>query len=706
MDVSLDSRDENTAPDSVRFDATDGAQRIETLALMTVAPVGKPVDPLEGSNVESCAVFQEERCDQGVLQRCDVYDPAAQTWPADVPPMLERAFLYDRWRDLYNSPDGQAVDRDFNATVLPGTPEEEWSNPALLAGYLGAGDGGIWTGWATVAAVLRYSRTGTRADYERMEQQVRDLVTLFDVTGIPGYLARYHYLLLPDGAPDDPEHIIRWEGSAVLNQHDRSVPAPEAIENLPGIYIDGVVEGDGTVWKGTPMWHGRPSIDQYTGPMTALPMAWALLEDEALKDRIAHHMTCYLKRLQRIEIVNLQSNPDLVAGLIGYFTVGELHLDPEDIDLTSLDTIVGYVHRQVNTFNEDDFDTTCPDEVQREPWRVIDASSDTILGELLLLVSDMDTGADSVKATTIDHYYWPSLRGGDAMHLMHLAAIAWYVTGDEHYRSFLYDELIGSIDAIGVANTAGAFVLPKWCRSYYGEQITFGPWWAFIEMLGEGRFKTEMMEAFYSEMYEKLGTDMGNVDLDIMVAGAVDPDIATGRDEALAYAMEQLPWMGGNGGLHMGNPDDPKWLRDPRRTYTTTADEIMAAVPPGIVAECPTQAEVDVCGADLTILGVTLPDVSGWSADACTGGSYECVLAEGGCTPMLASAPLPVHLRNHSDYIWQRNPHELGAGAPFEGWRQFGGVDYSVPYWNARRYGFIDEGAGMVLAWKPAGECE
>jgi hypothetical protein len=27
-------------------------------------------------------------------------------------------------------------------------------------------------------------------------------------------------------------------------------------------------------------------------------------------------------------------------------------------------------------------------------------------------------------------------------------------------------------------------------------------------------------------------------------------------------------------------------------------------------------------------------------------------------------------------------------------------------YWNARRYGFIKEGAGQVLAWETAGKCE
>jgi hypothetical protein len=33
------------------------------------------------------------------------------------------------------------------------------------------------------------------------------------------------------------------------------------------------------------------------------------------------------------------------------------------------------------------------------------------------------------------------------------------------------------------------------------------------------------------------------------------------------------------------------------------------------------------------------------------------------------------------------------------------GADLSEPYWNARRYGFIEEGAGQVLAWEETGSC-
>ena len=672
--------------------------------LPTQPPLTKPADPLEGSGIESCALYQDEQCSDGKLRRCAVYDPVTEEWVENVDPLLHRALLFDRWRDLYNSPDGQAIDRDFVGETLPGTPESQWGKPEHFEGCGGSGDGGIWTGWSTVASILRYAQTGTRADYERMEQQVRDMVTMYEVTGVPGYLVRYHFLLVPEGAPNTPDHILRWENNFNGGSHDRLVVAPESIKNLPAIYTEGIEDADGKVWKGTPMWHGRPSIDQNTGPMTSLPMAYALLEDEELKEKIVHHLTCYLKRLQRVELINLQENPELIDGLIAYFSVGELKLDPDDIDLSKLERIVGYVQRQVNTKNEDTFDYSCPDTVRMEPWRVIDATSETFIMDILEFIMDMDT--DDERENQIDHYYFPSIRGGDAMHLMHLATMAYYLTGDEQYRTFLYDELIGNIDTIGVIHTAGAFDLPKFCKKYFGDQITFGPWWAFIHLLGDSPLKTEVMQAFHKEMWEKLVRVAANVDFNIMYAGALTPEIATDKDEALAVGLEQLSLMGGNGGLLMGEPDEALWLDDPRRSYTTTPETVLAAAPDGVEAVCPTQHEVDICSMEIEFMGIKMPNLTGWNTHGCTDSEYDCEVFDGECAHAQASVALPIHLREYTDYLWQRNPFELGKGTGAEGKRQYAGSDVSVPYWNARRYGFVEEGDGQVLGWQEVGACE
>ncbi len=670
--------------------------------LPTQAPLPTPADPLAGTAVESCSIYLDERCSGGTRQTCDLYDTGTKQWVEDPDPLLRRVLLFERWRDLYHSPDGQTSERDFNVPTPPGTPEAEWAASERFRQHEGMGDSGIWTGWTTVAAILRYSQTGTQADYERMERLVRSLLTMYDVTGVPGTLCRHHFVLLPPDAPrwfpGVDRHVFRWADSMTLTHHDRPVD-PAALAELPDVYTEGIVDAEGQTWVGTPMWHGRPSIDQNTGPMTALPMAYSLLRDDSLRQRIAHHLTCYLKRLQRIELVNLQKNLDLLDALTKYLSAGELNLDPDDMDLTKMDRIVGYVQRQINTANEATFDRSCPDHVQMQPWRVIDATSDTFLLDLWNLVQDM--GTDEGRENQIDHYYFPSVRGGDAMHLMHLATMAYYFTGDEQYRTFLYDELIGNLRTLDVVDTAGAFSLPKFCKQYYGDQITYGPWWAFLHLLGEGEVRTRMQRAFHKEMWDKLMKVAGNVDFDIMYAGALPPEVAKDREQALAYAMEHLPRMGGNGWVG-GAP----LYDDPRRSYTLTPDFVLAHAPAGIEAVCPTEKEVAACTATIDFMGIPLPPLAGFDTHPCTGDAYECVLPDGTCTDKMTSGPLPVDLRQHTDYLWQRNPFALRKGVGIEGGTQYPGTDLSVPYWNARRYGFITAGAGQVLAWRDAGGCD
>ena len=272
-------------------------------------PLATPEDPLAGTGIESCAVYQAEQCVAGKRMACRVYDTQAEDF-VEPDPMLRRVLLMERWRDLYNKPDGLTSERNFKNPTLPGTPEEEWASDANFASHEGMGDSGIWTGWTVIGDILRYSQTGTEADYRRMEDGIRTLVTMYEVTGVPGYFIRYFFLLLPDGTPNDPAHVFRYEGFRELTEHYRDVD-PAALELLPAVYRDGVEVSEGEFVQGRPMWNGRPSIDQNTGPMNALPMAYAMLRDEALKDRIEFHLTCYLNRLKRIEIINLNQNPDL-----------------------------------------------------------------------------------------------------------------------------------------------------------------------------------------------------------------------------------------------------------------------------------------------------------------------------------------------------------------------------------------------------------
>ncbi|HOU54897.1 MAG TPA: hypothetical protein PLQ97_13295 [Myxococcota bacterium] len=698
--------DDGAASDGIAGDGTAGdlpgdAEDVHDLPpLVLKPPLAPPVDPLAGKDVESCPIYQDTRCEGGQWQVCQVFDPATDSFVEDPDPLLRRVLLMERWRDKYGRPDGQTSEVAFNTPTPPGTPEEEWAAPERFASHEGMGDSGIWTGWTVIGDILRYSQTGTEADYQRMEQGVRTLLTMYDVTGIPGYFIRYFFLLMPDGAPNPREHLIRYESRmGRMSHHYRDVD-PAALGELPAIYRDGITDDQGVTWKGRPMWQGRPSIDQNTGPMNALPMAWALLRDEGLKQRIARHLTCYLKRLQRIEIIHLQQNPALLSSLTQFFNAGELMLDPDDIDLTQTDRIVAYVQRQINTANEETFDRSCPDTIQLEPWRVIDAAGEYFVADFLELVNDMDTSAGNENQ--IDHYYFPSIRGGDVIHLMHLAAMAYWFTGDEQYRSFLFDELIGNLQGIRVVFTTGAFDQPKFCSHFFGDQLTYGSWWVLLGMLPDSDLKRDLQKAFYDEMYLKLLREKGNADFYVMLAGEVPDELAPERSQALAYALEQVRTMGGNGWV-----DGQPVLDDPRRSYTLTPDFVMARVPEGVTADCPTQREYELCTTEIDFMGIKIPGQNLMDYVPCNDEDpWQCRVPNGKCTDKMASAALPVALRQYTDWLWQRNPYQLRKGVGMEGGVQMPGADLSEVYWNARRYGFLTEGAGQVLAWQTLGTCE
>ncbi|MDP6943522.1 MAG: hypothetical protein QF464_05180 [Myxococcota bacterium] len=642
-----------------------------------------PQDPLADGPVESCAVFREEDCGPGGTTRhCDLYDVEAAAFDEAPEAMLRRAYQYDRWYDLFSSPDGQTAERLFTEEMPPGTAEEVWTDPANFAGWSGAGDSAIWTGTALNAFILRYLHTGTEADYQRMEEKARVMLRFFEVTRIPGYLARYHYLLVEPGTPAHPEHIYRYAPDE--DPDHRDIEDPQGLGFLPDHYFDSGL--------GTPRWSGDPSIDQYNGPMVAFPMVYGLLRDEELKERIAYHMVCYLNALRRIELINLQQNQEAQDAFLSLFGGGEnLNLDETDMTFEELDRIVMYVHPQINTANEDVYDRACGDPIDAEPWRVIDAAGDTFIFDLLELVQDISR--EENRPNQINHFYIPSVRGGDAVHMMHLNAMAYAFTGDDHYMTFLEDELVGGIQTDRVAEVMSAFVKPRYCRKFYGTNITAGPLWAFNNLLAASPMDTLMQEVFRDEMYAKETVDDGNVNVFLMFAGAVSEALGGAqRETALGYALEELARFGGNGGV----------LEDPRRTYAQSFDEVVAAMPEGITPQCATEDERALCELPLTVFGAVVEEST--ISFECTGASSECVMADGLCTRAMASGPLPGPIRYWGDYAWQRSPFKIGRSGP--GIEQSPGTDYAEQYWMARFYGFIDAPT-EVLAWRDTGvACE
>jgi hypothetical protein len=582
---------------------------------------------------------------------------------------------------------------------MPGdTPEEVWSDPANFRSWAGEGDAAIWTGAALVADAFRYLVTGTEADHARMEAKTRDLLRAFEVTGVPGYLARFHYLLVPPGTPLRDDLMMRIGTMEDRGVGDHVLADPGSIDGLPPAYLAGVPDGRGGTVAGVPMWHGHPSIDQYTGPLVGFPLVWPLLRDEALRERLVWHLTCYLKRLRRLDIVNLQSNATIRDAVMAYLGASGLRLDPDDIDLTALDRVVVYYHAGLNAANRETFDRSCPATVATEPGRVLDAAAPGFLLQMLEVAQDLGEAPGPPRPGQIDHAYTPSLRGGDASHLLHLAAMAYWFTGDEQYRRFLFETLVGDLQADRVALTAQAFRLPDWCFPYYGDHISYNTHWQLLTLLDDSPLRDTMLRVMEEEFWRKALWNHASAFFDVAYASTVPPERMEGgaaqRTAVIARAARQLRHFGGNGGT----------LEAPRRAHDRSRQSIVDALPEGITVRCPTEAERRACEDGGSVFGIPLDgEIISY---ACDGRPGECLMADGRCVEGLASEGLPVELRTYEDFLWQRNPFALGDPHAPDGHTQSPGRDFSEPYWMARYYGFLPDGAGQVLAWRAVGACE
>ncbi|MBT9557262.1 MAG: hypothetical protein IV100_14580 [Myxococcales bacterium] len=689
-DASPDGGD--TTTDDTSADTEDPADTADVSAppypLAVKPPVAPKADPLAGKDVTSCALFAEERCESGMLQRCQVYDVASETFPESLDPLFERVLHYERWYELYQAPDGQTADRVFTGATPAGTPEAEWGAPEHFGGWDGAGDSAIWSGTALTAFALRYAETGTEADRARLHLKTRQILTQFDVTGIPGYLARYHFLRVPDGTPQTDDHILRY-ASEDYGYKDHTFD-PAWAPDLPAVYHTGLPGPSGTTIPVEPMWRGNPSIDQYSGPVVGLTLAWSLLDDAALKARITTHVTCYLKRLQRIEVKNLQGNPEALAAFQALAGGGRLGNEPDDFDFTTLDTLVAYGLLQPNTKNAESYDRTCPATISPAPPRVLDAAAPDFLVQLLALANDIGSG-NAESPTGIDHAYI-SVRGGDAMHLIHMGAMGYLMTGEVQYKDFVEQIVIEQHHAVEIAQTTGSFRLPPWCTSYYGHHITFTPAWGLITMLEAGPLRHAMETAFHTELWQKLLRDHDNAKFDLQYATALAPDVATDAQEALTRALAQLNRLGGNGGV----------LDDPRRMYHRPYETIEAALPEGITRRCPTEAERKQCEDGFNVFSIPIPGEA--ITKPCTGKPNECVMEDGLCAEAIASSGLPADLRPWEDFLWQRSPFEMGQNVSVEGYKQSPGLDLIEPFWLARQTGKLAAGKGQVLAWKSTGQ--
>ncbi|MGM0577994.1 MAG: hypothetical protein ACQEXJ_19870 [Myxococcota bacterium] len=675
----------------VAGDATDAAEA-ENDAPPPEEPVpvlGPVVDGPPGSvlpeDLTSCAVYRTERCVEGERQDCAIWDSQAEAWADSPPPTLEQMYLYDRYYDLYHSMAGQHVMREFTTPMAPGTPEEEWSDPAVFRGWDGYGDGSGWTGTALFGASARYLETGTDADYERMLRQAETMAFLYEATGIPGMMMRSFFAMLDEGSPHPVGHPDKALARFIPTDqwHYRYPIAADYVERLPD-YFGADVEIQGQTYGTTPTWLGDASRDMYVRSMPGVLLAYDLLgegeREDAVRSALEAEIPCTLRRLKKIRIRNLQDSPDIQEAVTKYFASGAFKTDPDDLDLSQVDTLVGYVMEQPNPAHMDLFDASCPETL---PWEVepefdFDAADDQFLLDFLAVMSRIGNDPDTKQP--LGWVQVPSVRGSDALFMTQWALVAHYLTGEERYLDFV-DQLRDEVAYWGVIDLMGSAWLPKWCRSFIGPSLLYPTIWnlqARIDPEAYPEFWSRLAVATREEYREKELYQHRDVYFGVLYDGMVDAEAdPTGHQ----YAVDLAGML-----LNTGQYQADSRL-EPRRNYTV---DLLDDVPEGVELEYLTDEDRAVCETPIEVFGQELeaPGLDDENPRAKLG--------------------LEIPYRFASDYQWTRDPfllsRDYGAGS---GSKQYPMQDMTVPFWLARMHGLLDVGEGTALAWRPTGEaCE
>ena len=239
-----------TTPEMDTETAVDTGEVEESVVPQFESYISQPITSRLPESYTSCSVIAEQQCVAGKQQVCRVYDSTREEWAVDIPAMTEQAFWFDRYFDLYHQANGLSMDLEFTQPVFAGTPESEWSKPEYFHSYDGRGDASGWTGTALWGAAARYAVTGTAADYERMLGKMESMAFLYEVTSVPGLLARSHFAMLEEGAPAPEGHwnksVFRFSIGDGTDGHYESQIAPDLHHRLPDYYLEGIeIAGQG-----------------------------------------------------------------------------------------------------------------------------------------------------------------------------------------------------------------------------------------------------------------------------------------------------------------------------------------------------------------------------------------------------------------------------------------------------------------------------
>ncbi len=662
-----DTTDDDTVDDDTADDDTD----------IVVDAISANASSLP-AQIESCALIDQEQCVGGTLHRCAIYDSLAGEFTDNPPEFLERILYYDRYGDLYQTKDFSQLVYYTKAYIEPGTDEAVWTDPANFDHYRDHGDAAFYMGYHAFAAAHRYAVTGTTADYQRMVRILDEQLGNWRITGVPGYMIRAVSAMLDEGVSvptGHPEYNLR-EYKERSNHVLYTVTEPDLLALLPDYYYQGVTIDD-VFYDTTPMIEGGPSLDAYSGAMLGFNFIYDLLkeEDQAYQDEIAEAVTCFIGRLRKLRITNIRESMVgrlLIDYLLG---TGSVHLDPDDINLDDIDTMIGYVAEAIPPGDPGDFIFECRDTLPTEVDPKYDFDANDPL--FILQFADLAYKLSGLGDYPIDFIYLVSHRGGDVAFMMNWMIMAYHVTGDQRYLDFVQNQLVDEIDGLAVLNTSGAFFLPPFCGSWIGGDLVHPILHASLMHLADGALAGEHRRTMKEELKDKLFLTDNNAYFGITYAAAVDETYDPDLPDYLEWAVAELDG-------YMLNPDAPL---DPKRNYST---DYIADPLPGYEPIGPTQEQIDICEQGLEILGFEIIPGPGIDPD------FE----------VIAPQALPVGMRVPHEMIWHFSPFNLKRDfGSAEGRRHYFFTDLTAPYWIGRYRGLIDDGGeGMALGWQDTGE--
>lgn len=218
---------------------------------------------------------------------CSLWQPSTGTWETiqDGAGFLEnRARRYTTWLRRDMEPAGGVMSAFYADAGLTNVIQ-----------YGNTRDSAIWTGTYLAAEALRYLSDGHPEALDHVRKQVAVLHRWFNISGDPGYLARY---VAPAGSPAPVQLVFDAAND----------------ENHRGWSFEG------QSWH----WKGHTSRDQYQGPMLGYSLAYEAATDEATREPIRYDVVRLVEQLMKVERHDAKV---VITGLPIPVTIGSVSLD-------------------------------------------------------------------------------------------------------------------------------------------------------------------------------------------------------------------------------------------------------------------------------------------------------------------------------------------------------------------------------------------